>query len=298
MKILLTGGQGFIGQALLPQLLANGHQLTLLTRQPAPAQPAAVRQIIADAAGWADAVRGQAFDLCIHLAWIATPGVYLDSPQNHLLASATSRLAESLFAAGLPHFLALGTCIEYAPGQSAPCRPGTTPIAPATIYGQAKEQARQGIAAAAERYHGNYTWVRLFYPYGAGEHPQRIPSTFIRTLLENRPLIIKTPDSIKDFIEIRDVASALLHLSEHAGAQQEINLGSGTGTRIADLAALAARLVGADPALVQCAATPAADPYPCHIADAHQLRACGWRPAITLEDGITRLIPILKSITL
>jgi len=57
----------------------------------------------------------------------------------------------------------------------------------------------------------------------------------------------------------------------------------------------AARLVGADPALVQCAAAPAADPYPCHIADTHQLRACGWQATCSLEQGLRQLVMAIRA---
>ena len=233
MKILLTGAGGFIGNALLPGLIRKGHEITLLSRQPHGGE---LEEITADTTRWADSVRGKNFDLCIHLAWIATPGSYLESEENQILADSTIRLAEELFSEGLPHFLALGTCLEYAPHQSAPCNESTTPISPVSAYAKSKNRARIGIAEAAKRHGANYTWARLFYPYGAGEHPNRIPSTFLQTLREGKPLTLKTPNSVKDWIEIRDVVSALVMLAESEKPHREINIGTGTGTSIIELA--------------------------------------------------------------
>lgn len=289
MKILLTGANGFIGQALLPELVTRGHEIVLLSRKSLTPLPETVSEIVAATSDWPKAVSGKPFDVCIHLAWIATPGIYLESPDNEMLAEVTIALAESLFQSGLPHLIALGTCIEYAPGPVAPCAEARTPVAPPSTYGQAKDRARSGVAAAATRHGSGYTWARLFYPYGAGEHPNRIPSSFLRTLRQNQPLSLKTSDSIKDWIEIRDVVSAIVHLAETEQPQSEINLGTGIGTRIGDLAKLAARITGSDPALVRSAENPASDPYAYHVADITKLTSTGWAPKISLETGMLRL---------
>ncbi len=286
MKLLLTGAGGFIGKALLPALRDAGHDVTLLVRGPL-AEP--FPQIISPADGWADAVRGRPFDACLHLAWIATPGIYLNSPENPVLARQTAELAESLFQSGLPHFLGLGTCIEYAPGVSAPCLEDATPTAPASPYGQAKHQAHLAVAEAAARHGAGYSWGRLFYPFGPGEHPSRIPSTFLRTLAAGQPLTLKTPDSVKDWIHIQDVVGALL-LILRAGPQGAINLGTGTGIPIIALARLAADLTGAAPDLVRREDPPASDPYAYHVADASKLRALGWTPAWTPAAGLGSLL--------
>jgi nucleoside-diphosphate-sugar epimerase len=289
MNILLTGASGFIGQALLPQLLRDGHQVTLLSRQPTSTRPISVFEIIAQPENWATAVSGKPYHLCLHLAWIATPGIYLESPENLALAEATKFLAETLFQAGLNHFIGLGTCIEYAPDQIQPCTENHTLIAPCSAYGQAKEQARVSISQAAKKYGGSYTWVRLFYPYGEGEHPNRIPSSFLRTLANHQSLTLKTPDSTKDWIEIRDVVSALIHLAEKSPGQQEINLGNGVGTSMTDFAKITAHVVNANRSQILVSNQPAIDPYSYHVADTSKLLSTGWRPSVNLEQGLQSL---------
>lgn len=286
MKILLTGAGGFIGRALLPVLLENDHQVTLISRKPSVCE---AEELITDAAGWAEAVRGKPFDACIHLAWISTPGLYLESPENEQLADATISLASALFRQGLKHFIGLGSCIEYSPDLTVPCAEYQTPIDPRSPYGIAKNRARKGVSSAAETYQAGYTWVRLFYPYGVGEHPNRIPSAFLRILQKKQQLPLKTPNSIKDWIEIRDVVSAILHLVERGTPEQEINLGTGVGTRICDLARIAAKIVGADCSLIQTVAPPTDDPYSFHVADTYRLHSTGWKSAISLQDGLRNL---------
>ncbi|RYD31252.1 MAG: SDR family oxidoreductase, partial [Verrucomicrobiaceae bacterium] len=209
MKILMTGASGFIGSAALSLAVSKGYDVTVLAR---PATAAGYREklkrdglscevIPADHAGWASAVRNRSFDSCLHLAWIALPGQYLNSPQNEEFAASTLALADSLFKNGLPHFLGTGTCIEYAPGLTAPCREDITPCAPVSPYAVAKHRTHQSLVEMADQYSSTLGWARVFYPYGAGEHPARTATTFLKTLAAGQPLVLKTGASRKDFIE-------------------------------------------------------------------------------------------------
>jgi len=293
MKILLTGASGFIGRALLPALVSREHIVTLLSRKSSNSVGIA-DEIVCDITCWPEAVSGRHFDLCIHLAWIATPGIYLSSPANDLFAEMSPRLAGTLFEAGLPHFFGLGTCIEYAPNLSAPCTPGITAIAPETVYGIAKERARAGIAKSADHHKKGYTWARLFYPYGQGEHPDRIPSSFLRTLLQGRPLELKSPHSVKDWIHINDVVSALMCVAENGYPLREINLGTGIAAEILALATTAAEITGASPDLVKHSPAGAEDPYKYHIADISSLHNLGWKPGVALREGLTEIYKTLE----
>lgn len=288
MKILLTGASGFIGSALLPALVSRGHAISLLSRNYSNAVGIA-DEIVCDISCWPEAVSGRHFDLCIHLAWIATPGIYLSSRANDLFAEMTPRLADILFEAGLPHFFGLGTCLEYAPNPSASCIPGITTIAPETAYGMAKERARAGIAKSADLHKKGYTWARLFYPYGPGEHPARIPSLFLRTLSQAQSIELKSPHSVKDWIHVHDVISAILRVAENAQPLQEINLGSGIGTEIQILAKMAAGVVGASHTLIKLSLPREKDPYAYHIAENAQLSSLGWQPSVTLIEGLESL---------
>ena len=88
MKILVTGATGFIGSAFAKLALGQGHEIggmMLPTEQPPAHVPVTDRMVwikgtLADLP-WRDL---EAFkpDACVHFAWIATPGVYLESPEN------------------------------------------------------------------------------------------------------------------------------------------------------------------------------------------------------------------------
>ena len=301
MKLLLTGASGFIGSAVLPLLLEAGHDLTVLTR---PASLPALRQKLsslgfscvllpAEPEEWPHAVLPDSYETCLHLAWIATPGVYLTSPENDRFANATLALAQQLFSRGTQHFIGTGTCIEYAPGSVSPCHENYTPVGPVSRYGLAKLHTFQGLQSLAESAGVNWSWARIFYPYGVGEHPARTASTFLRTLAASQPLHLKTGGSRKDWIEVSDLAAALVQLIGR-GSEGAINIGTGEPTSILDLALLAAHLTNADPSLVQNSGD-GTDPYSFHIADPTKLFTAGWSPTVSLKQGMTRLLHSLTS---
>jgi nucleoside-diphosphate-sugar epimerase len=59
-------------------------------------------------------------------------------------------------------------------------------------------------------------WTRIFYPYGIGEHPDRLCSFIIKKLINNKKVLLNSPLSTKDYIYIDDIAEALLTLVEQA----------------------------------------------------------------------------------
>ena len=81
-------------------------------------------------------------------AWNVTPGQYWTSPENHAWRTATAALARAFYDAGGRRFVGAGTCAEYD-WSGGLCDELTTPLEPATLYGEAKLGAWQEIAEAA-----------------------------------------------------------------------------------------------------------------------------------------------------
>jgi nucleoside-diphosphate-sugar epimerase len=98
---------------------------------------------------------------------------------------------------------------------------------------------------------------------------------------------LKTPRSTKDYIYIDDVAYALLLLLEKK-FEGDVNLGTGQGITIYDLAQSVAKMLGKTD-LVQAAGAEGEDPLGYVVADSTRLRSLGWSPQFDLERGLATL---------
>lgn len=100
---------------------------------------------------------------------------------------------------------------------------------------------------------------------------------------------LKTPYSVKDYIYIDDIAEALCDALE-SRLTGPVNLGSGRGVSILQLAQTLAQLLGADSSLVGKAEVLADDPTPTVIADTSRICSTGWSPKVSLNSGLQNLI--------
>ena len=228
-------------------------------------------------------------DVLVHTAWEATPGTYLESPDNPQWVQWSEALVEGAVQRGIRRLVLLGTCIEY-PVTGQPLAETLTP-APASLYAHCKDELHQRLTRRWTGSDISLIWARLFYPYGSGEHPSRLCSSLIRRLRSGERVTLRTPHSTKDYIHIDDVGRALLTLASQ-GSSQAVNIGTGTGTTVLELAQRIAGLLGR-PDLVGWEEPPAPDPLHHVVADATRLRSMGWSPQVELEAGLRGLIRTL-----
>lgn len=289
MKIFVTGAAGFIGSAFCRLAQQHGHQVAGLFN---PAQARPRQGAITWLPGRLDALPGRELaefqpEVCLHSAWISTPGEYLESPLNEQHLRWSESLVRQLPGFGVQHFVGVGTCLEYQPGDTR-LQEEVAPMSNTTAYARCKNAFRESLFAEARRTGFSASWGRVFYPYGVGEHPARLCTSLIQKFRRGEKLTLKTPHSTKDYIYIDDLAAAMLTTVEKK-FQGTINWGTGEGIsvrRIAD--AVAAMLKRSE--LVAEISSPEKDPLGYVVADASKLRALGWRPEVDLNLGLTRLL--------
>lgn len=301
MKILVTGATGFIGSAFARLAVQRGHEIgglispgknppailsapTPRAGRPNPEKLTWLKGTLADLP-WRE-IESFRPDTCVHFAWIATPGVYLESPENEKHLEWSLALARRLQNIGLKHFVGVGTCIEYQITQS-PLSETHTPIAPTTLYARCKNTLREILETESRHAGAKFCWGRVFYPYGVGEHPARLCSTLIQKFRRGEKLTLKTPHSTKDYIYIDDLAAAILVTVEKQ-FQGPINWGTGAGSSVRHIADTVATMLGR-PELVTEVAAPESDPLGYVVADATRLKNLGWQPQFSLEAGLQAL---------
>jgi nucleoside-diphosphate-sugar epimerase len=296
MNILVTGATGFIGSAFIRHALSQDHTIAALTRTGITTPPTLPRhdrlKLIAGSLTEPPLPQLKHFkaDACVHLAWITTPGIYLESPENKWFRDASLSFLRTIHELGTNHIVGVGTCIEYQI-TGEPLSEERTPIAPPTTYARCKNELRLALEAEALARGFALAWGRVFYPYGPGEHPDRLCSSIIRKLSRNESVILKTPDSVKDYIYIDDLASAILRTVE-TRFKGTINWGTGVGVSVREVADTIATSVGR-PDLIVTASTLGKDTFDSVVANSSRLRQLGWTPQMNLKEGTTRLRNLL-----
>jgi dTDP-6-deoxy-L-talose 4-dehydrogenase (NAD+) len=294
MRILVTGGTGFLGGAFVRAAVAAGHQLAVLSRAKAGDRngrtlgEAGVQRWVGSLGfpPWRE-LEKFAPEACVHAAWIATPGVYLESPENHDWVRWSADFLTRLPAWGVRHLTVLGTCIEYQiTGQKL--LEDVTPLAPVSTYARCKCALHEALVGGGLPTSAPLAWARIFYPYGVGEHPARLASSLLAKFRRGEPVSLKTPRSTKDYIHADDLAAALLAVVEQ-GFAGPVNIGTGEGVTVERVARELGRLMGRSE-LIQVPENPPADPLDYVVADATRLRSLGWKPQVTLEAGLRRLV--------
>ncbi len=294
MRLVVTGATGFIGRAFVRQAVAAGHVVAALIR-PGSTMAPAIHPAVSVTAGtlatppWNDLVQF-APDVCVHTAWITDAGVYLQSAENRRYLSESLAFVTGLFERGVGHAVVLGTGAEYRPCVG-PLRETCSPLEPRSPYAQAKHDLRLALAERVRLAGARLTWARVFQPYGPGEPTTRMCSTVVRRLTAGERVTLDTPNAVRDWIHVDDVAAALLRLVE-GRVDSAVNVGTGVGRTVEQVARTIAGLLGR-PDLI--AAGPAtADGLGPLVADPARLRGLGWAPRVELKAGLATLIEALR----
>lgn len=296
MRVLVTGASGYLGDKAVGALVKRGIDVTGVGRSPAPRShgirwhqadlldPSAARAVV-------ESVRPTHI---LHLAWYVEHGKFWQAAQNLAWVGATLNLATAAVASGCRRFVGIGTCYEYDWPEDADCDEGVTPVAPNTLYGTAKDATRRVLEAWCRQEGCEFAWGRLFFPYGAGESPNRLVPSLARALLRGEEAKCSSGLVYRDFIEIRDVAEALASLLV-ASVDGAVNIGSGEAVRIRDIAQKLARLAGRED-LLKIGALPDRpfDP-PRVVASVDRLRHdVGFIPSVSLDEGLAAALDYWK----
>jgi nucleoside-diphosphate-sugar epimerase len=225
----------------------------------------------------------------LHLAWYAEHGAFWHSTENFRWVEASLGLMRAFRASGGQRAVMAGTCAEYD-WSAGLCREAETPTRPATPYGVCKNALREMLASYADETGMSAAWGRVFLLYGPHEDPRRLVPSVIRSLLKGEPARCTQGTQVRDFLHVRDVASAFAALLE-SPVEGPVNIASGEAVAVKDVVRAIGRLMGRD-ALIELGALPErpGDP-PVLLADARLLREeIGWRPRIGLEAGLRETI--------
>ena len=269
---MLTGASGFVGRALVGPLAARGFAVHAVARR-APPDPAGATWHAADLLD-AGAARALVRDLrpavLVHAAWYVEHGKFWTAPENDDWVQASEALAAAFAEAGGRRLLGIGSCAEYADVASADDAPWpeSRALDPATPYGRAKAE----LAARLARRGGvELAWARLFLMFGPGEPPARLVPSVARALAEGEPARTASGRPVRDFASTRFLGQALAALAA-SRVTGPVNVASGEGRAIADVARFLAREAGREDLLRLGAFPDRPNEVPAMVADIGRLR--------------------------
>jgi len=184
----------------------------------------------------------------------------------------------------------LSSAAVYGPHPPVPTAEGA-PLAPTTHYGHSKVLA-EGVAAAFAGVEGVRAVVaRPFNVLGPGEPSGSVVELIARQVADAEGPIasvsLRESASVRDFIDVEDVADALLTLGTQGVAGGVYNVCSGIGVSIGDLVGSAAKARGLS-ADLHVEHPDAAGSV--SIGDPGRLMSLGWKPRLSLEDSVSRIV--------
>jgi len=310
MRVLVTGGAGFLGSHLCAALLAQGEEVVALDNF-ATSRSRAIERLTSDRrfnfiegdVCAAPAV-GSGFGAIAHLACPASPEEYLRLPLETLaIGSHGSEFVLRLAEAEDCRVLLASTSEVYVDPLERPQREeywgNVNPIGPRRVYDESKRYA-EALFMAHRRARGiDIGIVRIFNTYGPGMRPRdgRVVSNFIAQALHGEPLTIYgNGQQARSFCYVTDLVDGLVRMltSDEPGP---VNLGNPDEITVLGLGDTVLRLSGSDSPLVHQPA-PEDDPTTRQPDITKAAALLGWIPEVTLADGLARTIAWQQSLTL
>jgi UDP-glucose 4-epimerase len=304
MRVLVTGGSGFIGSHVVDKLLAGGHEPVIFDLRPSPHHdPDEVATIVGDLLdprSLEAAMDG--CDAVVHLAAAADVGIVAEQPAESERVNARGTLAvlEAARSTGIGRVVYGSTIWAYSDSGdgngSGVIDEDTLLGLPKHLYTASKVAGEMYCTSYAELYDVPCTILRFGIPYGPRARPSAVIPIFVRKALAGEPLTIAGDGSQgRRFVYVEDLAEGVVKALDHAADNRVYNLASDTTVTIRELAETVQELVGD----VDIVYTPGrnGDFDGAEISSGRADRELGWRASTPLREGVSRYMAWLASDT-
>lgn len=300
IRVLITGGAGFIGHNVALHLLSRGYDVVVLDNLERASRWALERleghgiRIVKHDVRHPIDLRG--FDVVIHCAAYVDVEESFSKPAEYFYNNVvgTASIAKASSDSG-SIFIYISSASVYGDPKVIPI-PEDHVIRPISPYGASKAMGEEVVKLYSRIYGLKYVTLRLFNVYGPGQNPSYagVIARFVESASMGRPPTIYGDGSqTRDFIHVLDVARAIELAIERRPLGEVINIGSGRSISILELAKTVMRLAGIEGGPVFERRRPGDIMHSC--ADIRKARELlGFEPRISLEDGINELLVMMK----
>lgn len=315
MRILLTGGAGFIGFHATKALLARGHDVAALDDLNPYYDPALKKarlvQLegehgyrfaetdIADAGALAAGAGSEGYDAILHLAAQAGVRYAAENPAAYTRSNLVGHQNMLEFARaceGLGHFVYASSSSVYGNDTVPPFSEDARADRPVSYYGATKRAGELLSHSYAELYGLKQTGLRFFTVYGPWGRPDMAYWIFTDAILRGKALPIFGGGKLRrDYTYIDDIVAALVRIVETPFAQAEgaphriYNLGNSHPEETLDLVHAIEKATGKK-ALLEDTKGPPGDVRETYADISRAARDFGFEPKISLNEGIPRFV--------
>lgn len=306
MKVLVTGGAGYIGSVVAEELLEAGHQVVVFDnlsrghREAVPKKAELVAGDLAEGSVLEQLLRSRAIDAVMHFAALIEAGESMKAPEQFFRNNTANALTllEAMLAAGVKRFVFSSTAALFGNPERTPIEEDD-PLHPTNAYGESKLLVERMLAWFHQIRGLRYASLRYFNAAGAARPDQgeaHQPEThLIPRILEvalGRAQHVNifgtdypTPDGtcVRDYIHVSDLACAhLLALHALGNAPEHsspliYNLGNGQGFSVRDVVEVAREVTGHAVPVIESPRRPG-DPAVLIASSEKIRRELGWEP--------------------
>ena len=301
MKVLITGGCGFIGSEVVRVALERGHEVVNLDKLTYAGNPANVAEVaddpgygfihgdIADPDIAARSVEG--CEVVINLAAESHVDRSIHNPtafiETDVVGTATLLMAAR--AAGVRRFVQVSTDEVYGSIPSGAFRE-TDPINPSSPYSASKAGGDLQALAIHHTFGYDVVITRGSNTFGPRQYPEKLIPLFVTNALDGIPLPVYGDGmQIRDWIHVRDHAEGIWHAMEHGEAGEIYNVGGGNEVPNIDITTRILALTGASKDIITYVEDrPGHDRRYALATD--KLRALGWAPRMEFDDALAATV--------
>jgi len=299
MQILITGGAGFIGSHTADAALAAGHSVRVLDDLSSGDVANLSQDIefiegnVTDERSVARAAAG--CDAIIHLAALVSVPQSLQQPLHtyHVNTTGTVTVLDAARRHGIRRFVLASTCAVYGdlPGR----KEETSPVQPLVPYAVSKLMAEQWVQMYARAYAMETVVLRYFNVYGPRQRADSpysgVLARWCAAVRQGEPCTIFGDGSqTRDFVSVHDVAQANLFAATYTGFTWGEVYHVATGHSVSLNQVLETLDILASQPVRRCYAPPRAGDILHSAGSSAKLQRLGWRPRISLQEGLAELL--------
>lgn len=232
MKVLVTGGTGYIGRHFVREMVRRGHDVTVFSRSGKRAVELEwgndVRHLHGDI-NHPDCISKsllRGYDVLAHLAW---PGLnnFRELAHFEQYAPASYLFIQHLVQNGCNRVVATGTCLEY--GLQQGCLEETLNTSPVVAYALGKDNLRRGLELLRTVTPFHLSWARLFYMHGFGQNPRSLLAQLDQAIDRGDDAFdMSGGEQLRDYLPVVEVARSLAVVAESTSHNGIVNICSGS----------------------------------------------------------------------